>query len=186
MPRRTIAAAVAALALIPAGCGGNDEPTTPKAGLQATLTRTDTQLSWQWTLTNDDSTPIVILDGPVTGTTDLPQLWITPGDGDTVQVAYRFLAPPEGVDVAQPILQTGHTIAAGATASGTAQVTLPLDVRHPYAGTFDPPLSLPDGDPSIRFCVGVVSSADVTPQPGGAYAHLESAVAKQRLLCSKQ
>ena len=65
MPRRTIAAVAAlAFALILAGCSGNDEPTTPKASLQATLTRTDTQLSWQWTLTNDDSNPIVILDGP--------------------------------------------------------------------------------------------------------------------------
>ncbi len=186
MRRRTVAA-LSALAAALAGCGtSTDEPSTPKAALQATLTRTSTQLTWQWTLRNDESSPIVILDGPVTGTTDLPQLWITPGHDDTTEVAYRFLAPPDGVDVAQPVLQTGHTIAGGASASGTAQVTLPLAVRHPYASAFDPPLSLPDGEPNTRFCIGVVSSTDVTPQPGGAYAHLTSAVAKQRILCTDQ
>jgi hypothetical protein len=176
-----LAATLAALTL--AGCGA-DEPSTPKATLQATLTRTTTQLTWQWTLRNDESSPIVILDGPVTGTTDLPQLWITPGDDDTIEVAYRFLAPPDDVDVAQPVLQTGQTIASGASVSGTAQVNLPLAVRHPYANAFDPPLALPGGEPDIRFCIGVVSSTDVTPQPGGAYAHLASAVAKQRILCT--
>ena len=65
-----------------------------------TLTRTATQLTWQWTLRNDENSPIVILDGPAVGTTGLPQLWITLGDDDATDVAYRFLAPPDGVDVA--------------------------------------------------------------------------------------
>ena len=185
MRRRTVAALAALSAM--AGCDtSTGEPSTPKATLQATLTRTDTQLTWQWTLRNDDNSPIVILDGPVAGTTDVPQLWITPGDDDTTEVAYRFLAPPDGVDVTQPVLQAGNTIAGGASTSGTAQVTLPLAVRHPYAGAFDPPLSLPGGQPDTRFCIGVVSSIDVSPQPGGAYAHLTSAVAKQRTICTDQ
>lgn len=186
--RRRIIAAPFALAVVLAGCGNSDseprEPREPKATLQATLTRTDTHLSWQWSLRNDDSTPVVVLDGPVAGTADQPQVWITPGDNDTVEVAYRFLAPPDGVDVTQPIRQTGRTVAPGASISGTAQVTRPLAVRHPYAGTFDPPLTLPGGSPEVRFCIGVISATDVTPQPGGAFAHLSSAVAKQRMTCT--
>jgi hypothetical protein len=75
-------------------------------------------------------------------------------------------------------------VAAGASATGTAQVRLPLTVRHPYAGSFDPPLALPGGTPDIAFCVGAVRAKDVAPQPGGAFAHLESAVAKQRVTCA--
>src|SRR5690349_8312163 len=109
--RTRTATAVVALALLLAGCGtGDDAPDGPKATLKAELTRTATQLSWQWTLRNDDTVPIVVLDGPVTGTTSQPQVWITPGEDGTVEVAYRFLAPPEGVTVARPILQAGHTI----------------------------------------------------------------------------
>jgi hypothetical protein len=54
------------------------------------------------------------------------------------------------------------------------------------ASAFDPPLSLPRGEPDTRFCIGVIGSTDVAPQPGGAYAHLTSAVAKQRILCTDQ
>jgi hypothetical protein len=139
-------------------------------------------LTWQWTLRNDGAEPIVVLDGPIGGAPD-PQLWVTPGDDDTVEVAYRFLAPPDGVTVAQPISQTGHTIAPGASAQGTARIRLPLAVRHPYAASFDPPLTLPGGSPDIRFCVGVVRATDARPHPGGAYAHLKSAVDKQHITC---
>ena len=178
-------AALSSLTLLLTGCGGgsDDQPRQPQTTLRATLTRTDTLLSWTWTLRNDDTEPIVILDGPITGGNQ-PQVWVTPRDDGTIEAAYRFLAPAEGVAVAQPILQAGHTVAAGATATGTAQVRLPLTVRHPYAGSFDPPLTLPSGTPEIKFCIGAVRAKDVTPQPGGAYAHLESAAAKQRVTCA--
>src|SRR4051812_43971919 len=122
---RTRALGVLSVLLLLAGCSAASPPAT----LKATLTRTTDLLTWQWTLHNDESEPIVILDGPLSDTT-APQVWVTPGDHDTVEVAYRFLAPPEGVDVARPILQTGHTVAAGQSATGTAQVRLPLAVRH--------------------------------------------------------
>jgi len=181
-------AALSSLTLLLPGCGGGgddqpQQPQEPRVTLQATLTRTDTLLSWNWTLRNDDTEPIVILDGPITGGNQ-PQVWVTPGDDGTVEAAYRFLAPPEGVAVAQPILQAGHTVAAGASATGTAQVRLPLTVRHPYAGSFDPPLALPAGTPDITFCVGAVRAKDVAPQPGGPYAHLESAAKQQRVTCA--
>lgn len=176
-------AASAVLALLLAGCGGGGS-TGPKATLKAALTRTASVLSWQWTLRNDDKVPVVVLDGPVDGTTAQPQAWITPGDDDSVEVAYRFLAPPDGVDVTRPVLQAGQTVAPGASASGTTRVALPLAVRHPYAGDFSPPLSLPPGTPEVRFCVGVVNANDVRPQPGGSYAHVASAVAGQRLVCT--
>ena len=183
MRKRVLSALTVVLALLAAGCSDADEqPAGPKATLQATKTTIAELLSWQWTLRNDDDQPIVVLDGPITGGSQ-PQVWVTAGKDDTVQVAYRFLAPPDGVSVAQPILQIGHTVAAGASIGGTAQVRLPLAVRHPYAGSFDPPLRLPGNTEPVEFCVGVVRAADVAPQPGGAYAHLESAVAKQRLIC---
>ena len=189
LPRLPALATLSALTLLLAptllltGCGGSS-PDGPKATLQADLSRTDAQLSWRWTLRNDDTVPIVILDGPVDGTTDLPQVWIVPGEDGTVEVAYRFLAPPDGVDVARPVLQAGHTLAPGASTSGTAQVTLPLTVRHPYASAFTPPLTLPTGDADVQFCIGVVRADDVKPQPGGSYAHVESAAKKQRLICA--
>jgi hypothetical protein len=176
-------AALSSLTLLLTGCGGDDQPQQPRVTLQATLTRTDTLLSWSWTLRNDDTEAIVILDGPITGGNQ-PQVWVTPRDDGTIEAAYRFLAPPEGVAVARPILQAGHTVAAGASATGTALVRLPLTVRHPYAGAFDPPLALPGGTPDIAFCVGAVRAKDVAPQPGGSYAHLESAAAKQRVTCA--
>lgn len=149
--RNRALAALSSLTLLLTGCGGDDQPRQPeepRVTLQATLTRTDTLLSWAWTLRNDDTEPIVILDGPITGGNQ-PQVWVTPGGGGTIEAAYRFLAPPEGVAVAQPVLQAGHTVAAGASATGIAQVRLPLTVRHPYAGSFDPPLALPGGTPDI-------------------------------------
>lgn len=166
-----------------AGCGGSS-PDDPAVTLQVTPTKTNSQLSWQWTLRNDDSAPIVILDGAVDGTTGLPQVWITPGEDGTVEVAYRWLAPPDGVDVARPVLQAGHTVAPGASVSGTALVKLPLEIRHPYASAFDPPLSLPGGPGAdVQFCIGVVSAGDISPQAGGSYAHVSSAVKKQRMVC---
>lgn len=166
-----------------AGCGGSAAD-DPKVTLRVTPAKTDQQLSWQWTLRNDDTAPVVILDGAVDGTSGLPQVWITPGEDGTVEVAYRWLAPPDGVDVARPVLQAGHTIAPGASASGTAQVSLPLHIRHPYASAFDPPLALPGGPGTdVQFCIGVVRAADVAPQAGGSYAHVGSAVQKQRLVC---
>jgi hypothetical protein len=189
---RCLAALLLATTLGLTACS-DDTPAGPdlKTTLDAKLTRTPTRLTWTYTLRNDESSPIVVVNGPLADQPDAgPQVWITGRDDDTVEVAYRLLAPPEGVSVARPIDQAGTVVAPGATITGKAEVALPLEVRHPYAGAFDPPMKLPDDPQNLIFCVGVALASEVPPQPqpsstaGAVYAHTSSAAAHQHLACT--
>ena len=198
-----------------AGCSGDDttpEPTTPRpdATFSSEFTRTGSGLRWTYRLRANEPAALLAFNGPDADDPDAdhpdadPAVWVTPRDDDTVEVAQRLLAPPDGVDVARPMMVHGTVIAPGQEITGTVEVPLPLAVRHPYQGAFDPPLRLPDGAEEVVFCVGVARESEFVPQPtdqpsatpsatpgatagptpGPIYAHLSGSLLRQHLFCS--
>ena len=185
---RLVPAGLAILTLLAvAGCA-DDESLAPagpelKATLDARLTRAPATLTWDYTLRNDETEPIAVFHGPLAGAAGAgPMAWITPRDDETVEVALRLFAPPEGVDLARDVEQSGTVLAPGKSVTGTVAAPIPLELRHPYQSAFDPPLELPDDPATVVFCVGIARVADVgATQP---YHHNEGTVAHEHLVCA--
>ena len=215
MRRRGALCAVAllgALAGALAGCSDDGRSTaTHGPGLRATLTaeptRTDTRITWTYTLRNDETEPIAVFNGawgddpPDSG----PVTWVVAHDGsdDTVEVAQRAFAPPPDVGLARDYMQYGTVLAPGEQLTGVAMASLPLQVRHPYKSIFEPPLELPEDPAEAVFCVGIARAADepgeplptATATPPGAspsaaphgrayYRHSRSTVDHEHLVCT--
>ena len=177
-------------------CSGNP-PMTPegpdlKATLKATPARSDKLLSWTYTLRNDEKAPIAVFNGTWGDNKpdDLPVVWVVGRSGGTVEVSERLFAPPENVGLARDYTQYGTILAPGAQLTGTADVSLPLRLSHPYDEAFDPPLSFPNDPDEVIFCLGIARAADVGPEPpvtAGApplYRHSQSTVDREHLVCA--
>ena len=188
MRTRLVPAGLAILVLLSvAGCSGDEsfEPGGPelKATLDARVTPAPTTLTWDYTLRNDETEPIAVFNGPLGDAAGAgPMAWITPRDDETAEVALRLLAPPEGVDLARDVEQSGTVLSPGQSLTGTVAAPIPLEVRHPYQSAFDPPLELPDSVAKVVFCLGIARVADVgTTMP---YHHNEGTVAHEHLICA--
>ncbi|GAA0796286.1 hypothetical protein [Spirilliplanes yamanashiensis] len=178
--RRVLATApVVALLTTAVACSGDDGPPLPDrtgptvaATLTATLTRTPDALTWSWSLRNDEPAEIAVFsgdsadeDGAGGGSSNSPTAWVVPRDDTTVEVSKRLLAQPPDVGLARPSTQYGTVLPAGTTLAGTATVSLPLRLAHPYRTSFDPPLRLPEDPESVVFCIGVARAEGFPPRP---------------------
>jgi hypothetical protein len=141
-----------------------DRPGPPVAvTLTAAVTRTPTSLTWTYTLRNDEPVVVAVLSGSAESSHS-PGAWVVPrDDDDTVEVSQRLFAQPPNVGLARPYTQLGTVLPAGATLAGSATVSLPLAVAHPYGSAFEPPLTLPKHAATVVFCIGV--SRNMPPAP---------------------
>jgi hypothetical protein len=185
---RPATAALSVLLVLSAAACTADESLAPggpglKVALDARLTPAATTLTWDYTLRNDESEPIAVFDGPPAEAGDGPSMaWIVPRDDETAEVALRLFAPPEGVDVARDVRQSGTVLAPGQSRTGTVTAPVPLELRHPYQSAFDPPLELPEHPQDVIFCLGTARVSDVGAGP--VYHHNEGTVAHEHLACA--
>jgi hypothetical protein len=215
--RRLLPALAAAVAIGgSAGCTADEPPRPdtppPAAAFTSEFARTSATLRWSYRLRNTSAAALLAFNGPNPDQpADGPAVWIVPGDDGTVQVAQRLLGPPPGVDVGRPVLVHGTVIPPGEEITGAAEVRLPLAVRHPYQGAFDPAVRLPDDAGQVVFCLGVARQSEFVPMPtdqppqptdqptatqasapaatpaappGPLYAHLAGSERRQHLFCS--
>jgi hypothetical protein len=208
-PFRALAAALAAAALAGSvgGCTREEpppEPETPRpsAAFSSEFTRTQDGLRWSYRLRNREGAALIAFNGPDADYPDEgPAIWVTRRDDRTVEVAQRLLAPPEDAGPARPILVHGSIVPPGVEISGTAEVALPLAVRHPYRDAFEPALRLPSDAEEVVFCLGVAREREFVPMPtdpadrspaaepsapppGPRYAHLAGSLLRQHLFCA--
>jgi hypothetical protein len=189
MRTRLVPAVLSLIALLGAAACTGDEPSGPelRATLQAGLTRTPAALTWNYTLRNDEPAPIAVFNGALPEPAGAPPMaWITGRDDDTVEVAQRILAPPDGVDPARDVTQYGTILAPGASLTGSVTAPNPPQLRHPYqgAGDLDP---LPSTPERVVFCVGIARESEAGAQPGGGrplFHHNEGTASHQHLVCT--
>ncbi|MEV8509887.1 hypothetical protein AB0368_34385 [Actinoplanes sp. NPDC051475] len=175
-PRRSLAAIVAATAVLTVAACADDVSSLPDrpgprvaVTLDATFARTPTSLTWTYTLRNDEPGEVAAFTGSSAdaagGVSNSTGAWVVPRDEETVEVSQRLFAQPPKVGLARPYTQFGTVIPAGAVLSGSASVQLPLKVSHPYGSAFKPPLELPSDPKKVVFCVGVARAKDIPPSP---------------------
>ena len=153
------------------GCGGADgEPAAPPAldvRLSTQVQRDAGSLRITYTLVNGTGEQIVVFSGlPARDTheppvTDPDAVYLTRRDDDTVEIAKRVFAPPDGVDVAVNVVVRGVVVAPGQQTTEAVRVPLPLRARKPY----DSSATLPASPRRVVFCLGVIRQADVPAIP---------------------
>ncbi|MEE6263042.1 hypothetical protein [Plantactinospora sonchi] len=199
VPRRRLAAALGAVAalLTAAGCDRSTEPVAPAldVGLTVTTARESDLLRIDYTLVNRTGADIVVFSGvPAEDTHDSPvvdpnAVYATARDDNTVELAKRVFAPPEGVGVAVDFVVRGAVLAPQASLGEVLRIPLPLTARRPY----DSSARLPDRVGRAVFCVGVAHRDAVPPIPAASgdtderasYPHRASVAREQQLVCGE-
>ena len=195
--RRRLGAAVAALAALTgaAACGADTEPEQPSIDvtLDVTMTAGPDALRIEYTLVNRADEPVVVFAGiPARDTHENPEVdpnaaYVTARDDDTVEIAKRVFAPPEGVGLAVDFVVRGTVLQPRDDLREVLQVPLPLQPRHPY----ETDARLPEAARKAVFCVGVATQASVPPLPTASgesdprptFPHRKSIADVQRLVC---
>jgi hypothetical protein len=198
-PRRRLLAALGAVGALlgAAACDKADEPKPPPfdVGLTVAVTRESGALRIDYTLVNRTGEPVVAFTGiPRRDTHENPvadpnAVYVTARDNDTVQIAKRVFAPPEGVGLAVDLVVRGTVLAPQASVAEVVRVPLPLTARHPY----DTTAHLPESPKRAVFCVGVAKRDAVAPVPPASgdtdprpvYAHRASVAGGQYLACGE-
>ena len=163
---------------------------TVAATLKAAFTRTQTALTWTYTLRNDELEAIAVFSGSEESSVSAGA-WVVPRDDDTIEVSQRLFAQPANVGLARPHTQFGTILRPGASLSGSATVLLPLRVAHPYGFAFEPPLQLPSDADGMVFCVGMARAKDfppagddAAPSDAGTANYVHAGGSRQHLACA--
>jgi len=197
-PRRRLAAALgAAAALLGIAACDKAEPQGPPldVGLSFTVTKESGAIRIDYTLVNRTGDTVVVFTGiPARDTheppvTDPNAVYVTPRGGDSVQIAKRVFAPPEGVGLAVDFVVRGTVVAPQKSVIEAVRIPLPLTARHPY----DTKTSLPAQPKKAVFCVGVAKKDAIAPNPAASgdtdarpvYAHRASVAKNQHLACGE-
>jgi hypothetical protein len=140
-------------------------------------------------VTNRGKAPVLLLNqGDTSFGLGAGRVYIEPQADGSVDLTQRGFAVPSSTQGPTPfaaIYPGVATLAAGQTLNQNLKVLPPLARRHPYMqGAPNHPM--PDPLKRVRFCLGVIESADAPTKISKGVRVLTSlqAISQQRLLCS--
>lgn len=131
--------------------------------MSATVIRDGDRLRITYELRNRGATPVLVFDGvpeadgPGKQRVDPQAVYVTARGGDTVEVAKRVFAVPDGLNPEAYARLRATVLPAGDAVAEQLTVPLPPRARHPYRDD-----DLPGRVTQVVFCVGAAPAAAVT------------------------